>query len=100
MSADPRVWDFNAAVFSWAGDQPGSWRFARLPDDVADELRMTERSGFGSVKVRATIGGSTWETSVFPDKASQSFVLPVKKSVRRAEGIADDDVVAIRLQLS
>lgn len=92
-------WDFDAAVYSWAGDQPGSWRFARVPSDVADELRLGERNGFGSVKVRATIGTTTWETSVFPDKATASYVLPVKKSVRQAEGIEDDDVVAIQLQL-
>lgn len=93
-------WTFESEVFSWDGDQPGSWRFARVPVDVADELRMGERKGFGSVKVRATIGETTWETSVFPEKATDSFVLPVKKSVRQAEGIDDGDVVAIRLQLT
>ena len=93
-------WTFESEVFSWDGDQPGSWRFARVPVDVSDELRMGERRGFGSVKVRATIGQTSWETSVFPEKATDSFVLPVKKSVRQAEGIDDGDVVAIRLQLT
>ena len=92
-------WTFESEVFSWDGDQPGSWRFARVPIDVGDELRMSERKGFGSVKVRATIGGTSWETSVFPEKATDSFVLPVKKSVRQAEGIDDGDVVAIRLRV-
>jgi hypothetical protein len=89
-----------AEIFSWDGDQPGSWRFARLPPDVADELRMVERRGFGSVKVRATIGGTSWLTSVFPEKASESFLLPIKKAVRIAEGIDDGDVVAIQLELA
>jgi hypothetical protein len=93
-------WTFESEIFSWDGDQPGSWRFARVPVDVADELRMGERQGFGSVKVRATIGETTWETSVFPEKATDTFVLPVKKSVRQAEGIDDGDAVAIRLKLT
>ena len=93
-------WAFESEVFSWDGDQPGSWRFARVPVDVGDELRMGERRGFGSLKVRATIGQTSWETSVFPEKATDSFLLPVKKSVRQAEGIDDGDVVAIRLELT
>ena len=91
-------WTFEAEVFAWAGDQPGSWRFAQVPGAVAEELRMGERRGFGSVKVHATIGRTTWPTSVFPEKATDSFVLPVKRSVRAAEGIDDGDVVAITLQ--
>lgn len=91
-------WTFDAAVFPYEGDQPGSWRFARVPIDVADELRMGERNGFGSVRVHASVGDTTWATSVFPEKVTGSFILPVKKSVRLAEGIRDWDVVAITLE--
>ena len=92
-------WTFEAEVFPWDEEGP-SWRFARVPGDVADDLRMGERGGFGSVKVHATIGETTWATSVFPEKVTKSFLLPVKKSVRTAEGIDDGDVVAITLQLA
>ncbi|HJR88855.1 MAG TPA: DUF1905 domain-containing protein [Aeromicrobium sp.] len=90
-------WTFDAEVFPWDEEGP-SWRFARVPVEVAEELRMGELRGFGSVKVHATIGRTTWQTSAFPEKATGSFVLPVKKSVRAAEGIDDGDVVAITLQ--
>ena len=52
----------------------------------AASMRSTTgaRRGFGSVRVRATIGSSTWTTSIFP--ASQAgYVLPVKRPVRVAE---------------
>jgi len=91
-------WSFEAAVFSWDGDQPGSWRFARLPLDVADDLRIGPLGGWGSVRVSATIGASTWTTSVFAEKKTGSFLLPIKKTVRQAEGIDDGDVVAIVLR--
>lgn len=83
-----RLWMHDAA--------PGAWYFVTLPLDAADEIRATnERRGFGSVRVSAAIGDSAWETSVFPDTRSGSFLLPVRAAVRRAEGIDDGDTVAV-----
>lgn len=92
-------WDFDAAVFLWEGD--AAWHFLRLPLDVADEVRdgPVPPRGFGSVRVQVKIGDTTWTTSVFPEKDSGSYVLPVKKAVRVAEGIDVDDVVRVRLEL-
>lgn len=85
-------------VRRWTGD--AAWHFLALPPEVGDDIRSrSERSGFGSVKVLATIGGTAWSTSVFPDSASGSYLLPVKAAVRRAEGIHDGDVVCVRLVL-
>lgn len=67
---------------------PGSWYFITLPADAADEIRASsERHGFGSVRVRAAIGDTTWDTSVFPDTATGSFALPVKAAVRRSQDL-------------
>lgn len=54
--------------------------------------------GFGSLKVAVTIGGSTFKTSVFPSKET-GWMLPVKASVRKAEGLAEGDVVEVVLAL-
>lgn len=94
-------WTFSADVFAWGEDGP-SWRFLRLPLDVADEVRdlAGEPAGFGSVRVHARIGQTVFATSVFPDKASGSYLLPVKKSVRAREGIDDGDRVTVRLDVA
>ena len=85
-------------VLRWSGES--AWYFLALPGGLADEIRArTEHVGFVSVKVTATIGSSTWSTSVFPDASSGSYLLPVKAAVRRAEGIDDGDVVTARLVL-
>jgi Domain of unknown function (DUF1905) len=48
--------------------------------------------------VRATIGNSTWTTSIFP--ASQAgYVLPVKRQVRAAEALDAGDVATVTLEL-
>jgi hypothetical protein len=94
-------WTFTADVFAWDEDGP-SWRFLRLPVEVADEVRDVagEPAGFGSVRVHVRIGETVWATSVFPEKASGSYLLPVKKSVREREGFDAGDQVTVRLDLT
>lgn len=89
----------------WRHRSDTGWHFVTLPHDVADEIadRAEQRAepgrrSFGSVRVEVTSGSTTWRTSVFPDRASRSYVLPVKQAVRRSEGLADGDEVPIRLQ--
>lgn len=84
----------------WEYDE-GGWHFVSVPEDLSDEIREQAgpvARGFGSLRVHATIGGTTWSTSVFPSK-NGCYVLPVKKPVRRAEGLEADDVVHVSLQL-
>lgn len=92
------IFTFDAEVFAWDEGPGPSWRFARLPLDVADELRATcEPGGWGSIRVHAKIGETRWDTSVFPEKASGSYLLPVKAAVRKAEGIDGGDTVEVAL---
>lgn len=86
----------------WEHDGPAAWYFITLPHDVTDEIdELTEgrQRGFGSVRVRVTVGAMTWATSIFPDTKVGSFVLPVKKAVRTAAGLTDGDPVAVTLEL-
>ena len=85
----PETWTFTAPLWRWNAKQestdPGSWSFVTLPTDVAEDIRdvMVEPPrGFGSVKVQVVVGEERWSTSVFPDKESGSYVLPVKHAVR------------------
>jgi hypothetical protein len=52
------------------------------------------------VRVHVRIGQTVFATSVFPEKASGSYLLPVKKSVREKEGIDDGDRVTVRLDVA
>lgn len=93
-------WTFTAELFRWQGD--GAWFFVRVPQEISDDVRDSltgPPGGFGSVRVDVTIGASTWTTSLFPEKASGTYVLPVKKAVRAAEGIDDGDTVTVEIGL-
>ena len=52
------------------------------------------------MRVHVRIGETVWATSVFPEKASGSYLLPVKKSVREKEGFDAGDKVTVRLDLT
>ena len=100
---DPRLaavpsFTFTDEVFPWDDEGP-SWRFIRVPQDVADDIRglPIEPRRSGTVGVQARIGETSWSTSLFPEKSSGSYLLAVKKSVREREGIDDGDVVAVEL---
>ena len=92
---------FDAELWLWTGD--AAWHFVTVPADVSDEIEgrtaVGERRGFGSVRVRVTIGATTWSTSVFPDKQRAAYVLPVKKDVRAKEGLAAGDRTTVVLEL-
>ncbi len=95
---DERI-EATGPLVKWSGDK-ASWFFVILSGDVVGEIHyaaMGRTGGFGSVKVRATIGDTTWETSVFPSKSSGGFVLPVKAAVRKAEGLSEGDDVRLNL---
>ncbi len=96
------VVDFDAELWIWDARRADSWTFVSLPAEASEEIRELAdgpRRGFGSVRVKVTIGGSTWRTSIFPDGARGVYVLPVKRAVRRAESLDAGDVAAVTVEL-
>lgn len=91
---------FSAPLWRWKGESP--WHFVTLPFDQADEI--DERTshvqrGFGSVKVTVTVGRTTWSTSLFPATSEESYILPVKAAVRKAEGLVEGEPVDVVIEL-
>ncbi|WES65701.1 DUF1905 domain-containing protein [Microbacter sp. GSS18] len=93
--------EFTAEVFLWDARDDASWYFISVPPELSEDIREIPRPqrGFGSVKVRAMIGGSAWATSIFPDKTSGSYVLPLKKAVRDAEGLEAGSNATVRIDV-
>ncbi len=101
MADDHPAYRFRTRLWIYPGQ--AGWHFVTLPHDVADEieeLTTPTRRGFGSVRVQATIGATTWQTSIFPDTKAESYVLPVKKPVRLSEGLAAEDWADVTLRLA
>lgn len=80
----------------------GGWRFLVLPKkDSADiKEKFGKRSrGWGSIPVSVTVGSTNWKTSIFPDKKSGTYLLPLKAKVRKAEEIDDEDSVQCTIKI-
>ena len=93
---------FDARLWTWDARRADTWVFVSLPAEVSEEVRARTaglRRGFGSVRVRATRGGTTWTTSIFPDAARGAYVLPVKRAVRTAESVAEGDTATVTIEL-
>ena len=85
----------------WRYPGPGGWHFLTLPPEVADEVRARSvAKPFGSVAARVNVGEVAWETSLFADTTSASYLLPLKADVRRRAGIADGDTVTLTIALA
>ena len=90
---------FTSRVYRWDERANDSWYFVDVPAEESDEIRDRPRMprGFGSVRVEATIGATTWRTSIFPGQ--DAYVLPMKKDVRAKAGVEEGDDVDVELRL-
>ena len=87
----------------WRHPGKAGWHFVTLPEEIADEIRARYAGAhrpFGSVPVRASLGATTWTTSVFADANSSSYLLPVKAAVRRCERVEEGDTATLALELA
>lgn len=92
------TYEFAAEVWVWEGQ--AAWHFLSLPEEVADDIEArhgANAAGFGSVRVEVNIGSTTWSTSVFPDKKRGTYLLPLKKDVRKAQRLSEGSEVTVRL---
>ena len=98
MTDDPREhFRQRATLWRWVAANGVGWYFLRLTGEVAEaisalalmrRLESGRRRGWGSLKIEARIGATLWQTSIFPGNEG-SWLLPVKRAVRAAEGLVE-----------
>ncbi len=102
------AWDVSGKLWRWQSKakdgtpSPVAWFFITIDGPVAEAIRAASpgrTAAWGSVYISATIGVTTWQTSLFPSKEVSGYLLPVKAAVRKGERIAESDVVAVRLTM-
>lgn len=90
--------EFAGTVIEWRG--PAPYHFVALPEWVAEQIAVVARAvtyGWGMIPVEATVGRTTWTTSLFPRDGG--YLLPVKDAVRRAEAIGTGAGVQVTLRV-
>lgn len=87
----------------WRYEDPsghtGGWFFVYVPEKLSRQIKDTARSkkkvGFHFVRVKATLGTTTWQTALFPTKDGP-YLLAIKTDVRRKEGVSEGDLVKVK----
>lgn len=109
MKKVTKKFKFQSRVIVWnAGnmekkDDSGNWRFARVPENISAKIKEMQkgrlRRGWGAVYTKAKIGKSVWQTSIFPDRRSATYLLPLKKEIRYEENLYDGIEVNISIEV-
>ncbi len=88
-------------VWVYAAEK-AAWHFVCVDEKNSQAIKSKSknRTAFGSVKVIATIGKTAFQTSLFPDKRSGCYLLPLKKSVRDREDIFEGEVIDFLLSVN
>ena len=95
---------FEAKVWLYSGES--AWHFVTLPVEKAGFIRFITQDLKGNgkrssaVPIHATIGKTTWKTSLFWHRESDSYILPLKAAVRKAEQICVGDNLSIAIEVS
>jgi Domain of unknown function (DUF1905) len=94
---------FDAELWIWETRRADTWVFVSLPVGVSEEIRDLAAGrlrGFGSLRVRAAVGGSRWTTSIFPDSPRHCYRLGIKSAIRRAERLEAGDNATVTVELT
>ena len=87
---------------TWLYPGKAAWHFLTIPTDITKEIDYyfsMAKKGWGSLPVQVTIGKTSWKTSIFPDKKTASYLLPLKADVRKKEAIKENDVVLVHITI-
>ena len=90
--------EFAGPIWFWKG--PAPWYFVTVPAEHSRDLKAISgfvTYGWGVIPVQVQIGQTAWTTSLFPK--DDRYLVPIRASVRKAEQLAEGDLVTIQLDV-
>ena len=90
--------EFDGKIWFWKG--PAPWYFVTVPEEQCRDLKAVSglvTYGWGMIPVIVRIGKTGWKTSLWPKDGS--YIVPINKSVRKAENLEKGDEVTVRLEV-
>jgi hypothetical protein len=90
--------EFDGKIWFWRG--PAPWYFVTVPEVQSLDLKAISAFvtyGWGVIPVNVQIGKTEWKTSLFPKDGR--YLVPIRASVRKEEGLDVDDEVTVRLEV-
>jgi hypothetical protein len=101
MEAD-LTYEFSNPLWPWTAKNGVSWYFITVPEEISSQINFFSsqaKAAWGSVRVKVLIGESEWQTSVFPDKKSGTYNLPIKADIRKRESLQNKQMIDVKISL-
>jgi hypothetical protein len=89
---------FEGDIIYWRG--PAPFLFVAVPEAPARDIKAISGMltyGWGVIPAQIQIGATSWKTSLFPKDGR--YLVPIRKSVQKAEQLAVGDRVIIRMEV-
>lgn len=86
---------FSGTVRQFTG--AAAWIFVEVPHEILPPDISVGAWGF--IAVHATVGSSTWKTSIMPMKDDKKFIA-LKKAIRDQEKISVGDIVEVKIEFA
>jgi len=86
----------------WLYPGMAGWHFVSVSKKASKSIKQlfgNSERGFGSIPVVVTVGKTSWKTSIFPDKKSGKYLLPLKAEVRKKESITAGKTLAYSIEI-
>lgn len=99
--AAKKTYRLSSKVIVWPGEQ-GAWHMMHVDAKKSAQIRKAHgavKRGFGSIPVTAKIGKTSWDTSIFYENRSKTYILPLKLKIRQVEGLSEGDSVSYTLTI-
>ncbi|GAB4549859.1 MAG: hypothetical protein OHK0023_15010 [Anaerolineae bacterium] len=91
--------EFTGTILYWRG--PAPFYFVPVPEGQSGDIKAIASLvtyGWGVIPVRARIGSTEFTTSLIPKDGY--YLVPLKVSIRQAEGLNEGDSVLVQLELA
>jgi len=89
---------FKGEIFYWRG--PAPYLFVAVPEAPSRDIKAISSLvtyGWWVIPVHALIGKTEWTTSLFPKDGR--YLVPIKMSVQKSEGLDVGDSVVVQLEV-
>lgn len=86
----------------WLYPGMAGWHFVNVSKRTSNEIENLfggMAGGWGSLPVIVMVGKTRWKTSIFPDKKSGGYILPLKAEVRKKEHIVIGNTINFMIEI-
>lgn len=86
----------------WLYPGLAGWHFISISKKESTAIKSDfdmKKRGWGSLPVQVTVGKTTWDTSIFLDKKSGVYLLPLKAAVRKKENIFNNKIIKLIIKI-